>query len=184
MSFFDNLKKGAMEAALKAFNGYAVSASEAQLNTLATNLARSGDTPVSINCQPDAIVLSGEARALGVPLTYSTPLKLESCEISPTRKVLSLRRLDNVDLGGNNLATALFARVVKVLMCGLFSIDPARFAFDGLTGVAVEKDLITADLAAMGATEIILTAIKPDCPLRSSPCWKGSPPAWMQLVTC
>jgi hypothetical protein len=183
MSFFDNMKKGAIEVALKAFDGYQLAVSETQINSLASTITRGSDTPVNISCQPDAIVLSGEARAMGVPLTYSTRLKLESCEISPTRKVLILRRLDNVDLGGKSLATALFARVVKVLLCGLFSIDPARFALDGQTGVNVEKDLITADLDAMGATEIILTAIKTRLPAALIPLLEALPPVWEPPAT-
>ncbi len=50
MSFFDDLKKGALEAALKAFDGYALSVTEAQLNRLAATLARSGDAPITITC--------------------------------------------------------------------------------------------------------------------------------------
>ena len=50
MSFFDDLKKGALEAALKAFDGYALSVTEAQLHRLAATLARSGDAPITITC--------------------------------------------------------------------------------------------------------------------------------------
>ena len=164
MSFFDNLKKGAIEAALKAFDGYAVSVSEAQLNSLAATLARSGEPPITIICQPGAITIGGEAKVTVVPLTYSTRLALDSFEISPARKTLTLRRLDNIDLGGNNLVTALFARIVKVLLCGLFGIDPARFVSKKIAGISTEKVLITADLDVMGATEIILEAIKAKLP--------------------
>jgi hypothetical protein len=169
MSIFDKLKNAAIEQGLNAFNGYSLAVSESLLNKLAATLARSGETPISITCQPGAVALGGEARVAGVLLNYSTRLALESCEISPTRKVLTLRRLDAVDLGGNSVATALYARIVKILLCGLFGIDPARFALNGVAGVTVEKDLITADLNAMGATEIILEAIKAKLPAALSP---------------
>lgn len=168
MSFLEELQKTAVEAALKAFNGYQLAVSENQLNSLAVTLAQSDDVPI-IGCQPGVIVIAGKTRVAGMQLTYSTRLALEACEISPSRKQLILRRLDNVDLGGNNLATALFARVIKTLLCGLFGIDPARFALDGIAGVRVEKDLITADFDAMGATEAILEALTARLPITLVP---------------
>ena len=164
MSFLEEMKRTALKAALNAFDGYPLEVSEAQLNRLAATLTAEGDTTVNLTCLPGAITLAGETRAAGLPLTYSTRFALEACEISPTRKVLTLRRLDAIDLGGNSLATALYARIVKTLICGLFGIDPARLALRGVAGVTVEKDLITADLDAMGATDIILEAIKEKLP--------------------
>ena len=187
MSFFDNLKKGAIEAALKAFDGYTLSVTETQLNSLAATLARSGETPISITCKPGAITIGGEAKVAVVPLTYSTRLALEACEISPTRKVLTLRRLDNVDLGGNSLTTALYARVVKTLLCGLFGIDPTRFALKDVTGVSVVNDLITADLDAMGTTKSSSKPSNQGCLPPSFPCWtllvKRLTPTWAPPAT-
>lgn len=169
MSFIEDIKKTAIESALNAFNGYPLAVSEIQLNSLAVTLAQSDDAPINIGCQPGVIVIDGKTRIAGMQLTYSTRLALEACEISPSRKQLILRRLDNVDLGGNNLATALFARVIKTLLCGLFGIDPARFALKGIAGVRVEKDIITADFDAMGATEAILAALKARLPIALVP---------------
>lgn len=164
MNLVDKIKKAAIDSALKTFNGYPLAVSETQLNNLAATLAQSDDNPINITCQPGIIAINGKTRVAGMPIAYSTRLTLEACEISPTSKQITLRRLDNVDLGGNGFATALFARFVKVLVCGLFGIDLARFALQGAAGIRVEKDLITADLDAMGATHAIVEVIKARLP--------------------
>lgn len=115
-------------------------------------------------CQPGVIVVAGQTRVAGLAIAYSTRLALEACEISPDRKQITLRRLDHVDLGGNGLAAALFARVIKVLLCGLFGIDRARLALKNNAGIRVDKDLITADLDAMDATGLIVETIKAKLP--------------------
>ena len=159
----EKFKAAAIESALKSFNGYPLSVSEAQLNNL-VKLAQNDDLPMSFACQTGEIVVAGQTRVAGIALAYSTRLALEACEISPDRKQITLRRLDHVDLGGNGLAAALFARVIKVLLCGLFGIDLARLALKNNAGIRVEKDLITADLDAMGATDLIVEAIKARLP--------------------
>ncbi|MHB1092947.1 hypothetical protein [Thiobacillus sp.] len=47
MSFIEDLKKAAIESALKAFNEYPLAISEIQLNSLAAKLAQSDDVNAS-----------------------------------------------------------------------------------------------------------------------------------------
>ena len=44
MSFFEDLKKTALEAALKTFNGYSLAVSETQLNSLAPSLGATSNS--------------------------------------------------------------------------------------------------------------------------------------------
>ena len=44
-------------------------------------------------------------------------------------------------------------------MCGLFGVDIGAFSLKNINGLTIDKSLITADLAAMGATESINNAI-------------------------
>ena len=96
---------------------------------------------------------------MGLTFNAKTRLALEHCELSPTSKVITMRRLDQTELGGIGVASSLLAQVVKLVVCGLFGVDIGAFSLKNINGVAIEKELITADLIAMGATDAINNAI-------------------------
>lgn len=166
MSFLDKMidiaKPFANKSAMAASNGFSISVSEAQLNTLAVRIIADEPslTRLNLSCMPGELVIDGEARVARLPVSFKTRLSLESCEITPARKVLVLRRLDEVELSGSTFITNLYARIVKTIICGLFGIDPARFSLKGISGLKVENDRITADLDAMGAQEALTQAVR------------------------
>lgn len=136
--------------------------SEAKLNTLAAN-AITDDSRIktlNIRCQPDIITVSGSLALVGLPLTFSTRLALESCELNPARKVIVLRRLDNMTLGSDNMLAGFMAHIVKILICGLFGADLGAISLKNIQGLTISKSLITADLEAMGAMAAINNGLR------------------------
>lgn len=112
-----------------------------------------------IACVEDALDISGGIAVAGLPLNFTTRLAIEQCVFSP-RKVIVIRRLDTLSLGGDNLLASLFAYVVKVLVCGLFGVDLGAFSLKGVEGLTIDKERITADLDAMGAGDALKQALR------------------------
>ena len=135
---------------------------EARLNQLAANAITDDRRikSIEIQCRQDRLTISGTLRLVGLPLNFNTKLSLQSCELTPNRKVITLRRLDDISLGGDTMLASFMAHIVKIVICGLFSVDLGAISLKGIKGLTINKDLITADLEAMGAVEIIMTGLR------------------------
>ncbi len=166
MDFFkqliDIVKPVADKVITASNNGFPFSVSEARLNTLAAEaiVDEPNLTRLNLTCLPDELVTGGEVRLAKLPVTFKIRLALESCEITPARKLLILRRLGDMELDGPTLPISLFARLIKILVCGLFGIDPTRFALKGISGLTMKDDYITADLDVMGAQDALANAVR------------------------
>ena len=139
-----------------------IEVSEARLNQLASD-AIADDKRIEslkIQCRQDRLAFTGTLRVAGLALNFTTQLALQSCELSPTRKVITLRRLDDVSIGGTSVLTSFMAHVVKIVICGFFGVDLAAISLGGIRGPAINKDLITADLEAMGAMDAIMKGLR------------------------
>lgn len=139
-----------------------IEVSEAHLNQLARK-AISDDKRIEslqIQCRQDRLTFIGALRLAGLSLNFTTQLSLQNCELSPTRKVITLRRLDDIAIGGNGMLASFMAHVVKIVVCGLFGVDLASVSLNGIKGLTINKDLITADLEAMGAVDAILAGLR------------------------
>ncbi len=188
MSFFDKAKKAAQKAlettteaattaaenapskAQKAMDfikqnmpkTIPLSVSEAQLNQMVKK-AIADDSRIkslTLSCEENVLAVEASIQMVGsLAITAKTRLALEHCELSPTRKIITMRRLDQTELGGTGAASSLLAHVVKLVICGLFGVDIGAFSLKNINGLTIDKSLITADLAAMGATEAINDAI-------------------------
>ena len=136
--------------------------SEAQLNQLAAKAITDDGRIKSlrVQCQQDRLTVRGTFSLAGLPLNFTTTLSLQSCELTPTRKVITLRRLDDIALGGDGILASFMAHIVKVIICGLFGVDLAAISLKRIKGLTISKDIITADLEAMGAVDIITTKLR------------------------
>lgn len=112
-----------------------------------------------LSCEENVLVVTASIEGVGLTFNIKTKLALEDCELSPTSKIITMRRLDQIELGGTGIASSLLAHVVKLVVCGLLGVDIGAFSLKNINGVTIEKELITADLIAMGATEAINNAI-------------------------
>lgn len=139
-----------------------IEVSEARLNQLARDaiVDDSRIESLKIHCQRDCITVSGTLRLAGVALNFTTRLALHSCELSPSRKVITLRRLDDIVIGGTGMLASFMAHVAKIVICGFFGVDLAAISLGGINGLTINKDLITADLEAMGAVEGIVKSLR------------------------
>ena len=135
---------------------------EDKLNQLATKAIADDSRIKSLNiqCRENCLVVTGTLELMGLPLNFTTQLALESCELSPSRKVIILRRLDNMALGGDTMLAGFMAHLVKILVCGLFGVDLGAISLKNITGLTISKNLITADLEAMGAMDAIMTGVR------------------------
>lgn len=134
---------------------------EAQLNQMVKQ-AITDDSRIknlALSCEENVLIVASSIEGVGLTFNIKTKLALEHCELSPTSKVITMRRLDQTELGGTGIASSLLAHVVKLVVCGLFGVDIGAFSLKNINGVTIEKELITADLIAMGATEAINNAI-------------------------
>ena len=139
-----------------------VEVSEAHLNQLAGD-AITDDSRIEslkIKCSRDRLAVTGTLRVVAMSFNFTTQLSLQSCELSPTRKAITLRRLDDVAIGGKGMFASFMAHVVKVVICGFFGVDLAAISLGGIEGLAINKDLITADLEAMGAVDAIMKGLR------------------------
>ena len=139
-----------------------IEVSEAHLNQLAgKSITDDGRIEsLRIQCQQDRLTFAGTLCIAVLSLNFSTQVSLQSCELSPTRKVLTFRRLDNIAIGGNGMLASFMAHVVEIVVCGLFGVDIASISLKDITGLSINKDLITADLEAMGVVEAILLGLR------------------------
>ena len=139
-----------------------LSVSEAQLNQMVKK-AIADDSRIkslTLSCEENVLAVEASIQMVGsLAITAKTRLALEHCELSPTRKTITMRRLDQTELGGTGAASSLLAHVVKLVVCGLFGVDIGAFSLKNINGLTIDKSLITADLAAMGATEAINNSI-------------------------
>jgi hypothetical protein len=153
---------GGMATTFQKLPPISIEASEAQLNLLVAK-AIADDSRIEslkIQCQQDRLTVSGTLSLVGVTLNFTTQLALQSCELSPSRKVITLRRLDNIALGGDGMLASFMAHIVKIVICGLFGVDLAAISLKSVKGLTINKALITADLEAMGAVDAILTGLR------------------------
>ena len=139
-----------------------IEVSEAQLNELAADAIADDSRIKSLNikCRQDRLTVTGTLRLIGLPFNFTTQLSLESCELSPRRKVITLRRLDDIAISGKGMLASFMAYVVKIVICGLFGVDLAAISLKGIKGLTINKELITADLEAMGVVDAILTGLR------------------------
>ena len=139
-----------------------LSVSEAQLNQMVTK-AIADDSRIkslTLTCEENILAVEASIQLAGsLAITAKTRLALEHCELSPTRKVITMRRLDQTELGGTGVASSLLAHVVKLVICGLFGVDIGAFSLKSINGLTIDKERISADLSAMGATDAINNAI-------------------------
>ncbi|MCB1658439.1 MAG: hypothetical protein KDI39_09450 [Pseudomonadales bacterium] len=139
-----------------------LSVSEAQLNEMVKK-AIADDSRIkslTLTCEENELAVEASIQMVGgLAITAKTRLALEHCELSPTRKTITMRRLDQTELGGMGVASSLLAHVIKLVVCGLFAVDIGAFSLKNINGITIDKSLITADLAAMGATEAVNNAI-------------------------
>lgn len=135
---------------------------EVKLNQLATKAIVDDSRIKSLNiqCRENCLVVTGTLELMALPLNFTTQLALESCELSPSRKVIILRRLDNIALGGDMMLAGFMAHLFKILVCGLFGVDLGAISLKNITGLTISKNLITADLEAMGAIDAIMTGVR------------------------
>jgi hypothetical protein len=135
---------------------------EEQLNQLATKAITDDSRIKSLNiqCRQDRLIVSGTFNIMSMPLNFSTELSLESCELSPARKVIVLRRHDAMSLGGESMLSSFMAHIVKIIICGLFGVDLGAISLKRIQGVSIDKTLITADIEAMGAMDSIMTGLR------------------------
>ena len=153
---------GGMATTFQKLPPISIEASEAQLNLLVAK-AIADDSRIEslkIQCRQDRLTVSGTLSLVGVTLNFTTQLALQSCELSPSRKVITLRRLDNIALGGDGMLASFMAHIVKIVICGLFGVDLAAISLKSVKGLTINKALITADLEAMGAVDAILTGLR------------------------
>lgn len=139
-----------------------LSVSEAQLNQMVKKVIADDSriNSFTLTCEENFLAVEASIQMVGsLAITAKTRLALEHCELSPTSKVITMRRLDQTELGGIGVASSLLAQVVKLVVCGLFGVDIGAFSLKNINGVTIEKELITADLIAMGATDAINNAI-------------------------
>jgi hypothetical protein len=139
-----------------------MSVSEAQLNQMVATTISDDSRIKSLQliCEDNVLVVNAGIQLVGsLAITATTRLALEHFELSQERKVITLRRLDNTELGGTGVASSLLARVVKLVVCGLFGIDLGEFSLKNINGLTIDKERITADLAALGVVEAITDAI-------------------------
>lgn len=136
--------------------------SEAQLNQMVTNAISDEDRikALTLTCDDNILTVHAVIKLAGsLAMTAKTQLAIEHCELSQTRKVIIMRRLDQTELGGTGIASSLLAHVVKLVVCGLFSVDIGAFSLRNIDGLSIDKEIITADLEAMGAIDAINKAI-------------------------
>lgn len=138
-----------------------LSVSETQLNQMVTK-AITDDTRIKsiiLTCEENVLAVETSIQMAGLTVMAKTRLALEHCELSPTHKVITMRRLDQTELGGTGIASSLLAHIVKLVVCGLFGVDIGAFSLKKINGLLIDKELIIADLIAMGATDAINNAI-------------------------
>ena len=103
-----------------------LSVSEAQLNQMVKK-AIADDSRIkslTLSCEENVLAVEASIQMVGsLAITAKTRLALEHCELSPTRKTITMRRLDQTELGGTGAASSLLAHVVKLVVCGLFGVD-------------------------------------------------------------
>ncbi len=138
-----------------------LSVSETKLNQMVKSSIADDSRIKSLTliCEENVLIVDAAIQLMGLTFNAKTRLALEHCELSPTSKVITMRRLDQTELGGIGVASSLLAQVVKLVVCGLFGVDISAFSLKNINGVTIEKELITADLIAMGATDAINNAI-------------------------
>ncbi len=138
-----------------------LSVSEAQINQMVTKVIADDSRikSLTLSCEEDVLAVEASIQVVGLAITAKTRLALEHCELSSAHKVITMRRLDQTELGGTGVASSLLAHVVKLVICGLFGVDIGAFSLKNINGLTIDKELITADLAAMGATDAINNAI-------------------------
>lgn len=138
-----------------------LSVSETKLNQMVKSSIADDSRIKSLTliCEENVLIVDAAIQMMGLTINAKTQLALEHCELSPTSKIITMRRLDQTELGGTGIASSLLAHVVKLVVCGLFGVDIGAFSLKNINGVTIEKELITADLIAMGATEAINNAI-------------------------
>ena len=173
MSFLNKAKEAAENAPSKAQEAIdfikqnmpktiPLSVSETQLNQMVKKSIADDSRikSLALTCEENVLAVETSIQMVGsLTITTKTRLALEHCELSPTRKMLTMRRLDQTELGGTGAASSLLAHVVKLVVCGLFGVDIGAFSLKNINGLTIDKSLITADLAAMGATEAINNSI-------------------------
>lgn len=138
-----------------------LSVSEAQLNQMVKK-SISDDSRIKsliLSCEDNILTIDATMQVIGLAMNVKTKLALEHCELSSTSKRITMRRLDQTELGGTSIASSLLAHVVKLVVCGLFSVDIGAFSLKNINGLTIDKELIVADLMAMGATDAINNAI-------------------------
>ena len=139
-----------------------LSVTEAQLNQMVTKSIADDSRikSLTLTCEENILAVEASIQLAGsLAITAKTRLALEHCELSPTRKVITMRRLDQTELGGTGVASSLLAHVVKLVICGLFGVDIGAFSLKSINGLTIDKERISADLSAMGATDAINNAI-------------------------
>lgn len=162
MSIFDKMKSMNWWDKVPEKVTVPLSISEGKLNQLAAKAIsdESRIRSLTIKCSEGVLTLNGSVSVSVTTLNFSFGLALESFELSPQRKVIVLRRLDNFDLSGEGMMAALMAPVVKVLICGLFGVDIGALSLNGFEGLIVEKSLVTANLEKMGAMEVVTQGVQ------------------------
>jgi hypothetical protein len=101
---------------------------------------------LSLDIQEGSFDVVAEMRKV-VTVKSRTRFEITSCEISAAKQLITFRRISTTELSAEKLLDRILIVVFKAIACGIFQIEPAKFALAGLPGITVNGDSYTVDLS-------------------------------------
>lgn len=136
--------------------------SEDRLNALLQQALARQDriASVSLALDTDQLVLNARLRLMGAMLNYTLRLALEEATLTPTRRIITFRRLQADQIHADDLRSLPIAWFVRGILCGLCGMDFTATALKSIVWLHITRERISADLDQLGMVDKVQAALQ------------------------
>ena len=113
---------------------------------------------LSLDIQEGNFELVAEGKKI-LTLKSRTRFEITSCEISAEKQIITFLRISPTELSADKLLDRILIQIFKAIACGIFQIEPAKFALEGLPGMTVNGDSYTVDLSQTKLAESVTNKV-------------------------